>query len=582
MQESGTIEYATQSAPRLPRWRAGLIIILAMWAVIKIPEWVAPPSGVRLMGMIWGPIVGTVLSLIWLLFFSRLPWSTRLSAFVAFVVGAAIALVLGHPTMRGMGIIVLAMPITISILVLWIVLASGQNPRLVRSGAVLIALLGWSFFTMRRMDGLTGDIHPAFSWRWSSTAEDRYLASLSKSKTSSPTTFSASAIVLSDGDWPAFRGVHRDGKVTGATLRTDWAVRPPKLMWKHGIGPGWSSLCVVGDRLFTLEQRNESEVTVCMNADTGEVLWSHADQTRFSESMGGDGPRSTPTFADGKLYVLGASGKLNCLDPSNGSVIWSRDLVADTGAALPMFGFSSSPLIQKGLVTVLTGAAGKAIATYDAATGKPAWSTGDGWSYASPQLTTIDGVEQILYINQSGLSGLDPASGQTFWHHDFPLPGNANRVTQPTAINEHDFLLGASFGAGTRRINVTHDGSAWKTTSPWYSKSFNPYYNDAVYHKGFCYGFDNSVFACMDIETGKSKWRSHGYGNGQVLLLVDQDLLLILTEKGEVVLLDAKPDSQHEIGRFQAIEGKSWNHPVVAHGKLFVRNSEEVAAFEMQ
>lgn len=190
-------------------------------------------------------------------------------------------------------------------------------------------------------------------------------------------------------------------------------------------------------------------------------------------------------------------------------------------------------------------------------------------------------IGQILFVTEQGVTGVDPSGGDELWRHDFRLTSSANRAVQPTLIGPNDLLLGAAFGVGTRRIHLTHTAPAWATAGAWTSRSFNPYYNDLVFHKGYCYGFDNSVFACLDVETGKNKWRAHGYGNGQVLLLADQELLLILSEKGEVALLDAKPDAQHELCRFQAIEGKTWNHPVIAGGKLFVRNGEEVAGFEV-
>lgn len=584
MNPSATLNYDATALPKAPRWGVGLLIALVMWLIIKIPEWVAPTTMFRFGAMVWGPMLGTAAMVIWWLGFSRVPWATRWWGLAAFVLGMLIAFGLGHPSMRPMGLLIFAMPINVTLMVIWVAFAARKSPLLMRAGLVLILLVAWSFFATLRMDGLTGSIEAAISWRWSPTAEDRYLASRAN-RGGIPTTSLVPTIlpaILADGDWPGFRGARRDGRLTGTSIRTDWGTHPPKQLWKHQIGPGWSSFCVVGDRVFTQEQRGELEVVVCIDANSGAELWSHTDQTRFNESMAGAGPRATPTFADGKLYALGANGRLNCLEPSNGTVIWSRDIAADTGASLPMWGFSSSPLVNGGMVTVITGAPGKAVIAYDALSGKQAWSSGDGWSYASPQLARVGGIEQILFVSQTGLSGVNPTGGQTLWHHDFQLSGGANRAVQPTVIGDNDLLLGAAFGTGTRRINVTREGSSWKNKGLWTSRNFNPYYNDLVYHKGFCYGFDNSVFACLDAETGKSKWRAHGYGNGQVLLLVDQDLLLILTEKGEVVLVDAKPDGHHEIGRFQAIEGKTWNHPVVAQGKLFVRNGEEVAGYEVK
>jgi outer membrane protein assembly factor BamB len=154
-------------------------------------------------------------------------------------------------------------------------------------------------------------------------------------------------------------------------------------------------------------------------------------------------------------------------------------------------------------------------------------------------------------------------------------------VVQPTLLGDADLLLGTGFQYGTRRVHVSRDGDGWQAQEVWTSRAINPYYNDLVVHRGHLYGFDGSFFTCVNLEDGKKKWRERGYGNGQVLLLADQDLLLILSERGEVALVDASPDGHKERGRFQAIEGKTWNHPVVAHGKLFVRNSEEAACYQL-
>lgn len=375
-----SLNYSTRSQSRSPRWAIGLIIVLAMWLGIKIPEWMAPTTMFRFMAMVWMPILGTAATMIWWLFFSRLPWPTRWAGFAAFVAGVLIGFGLGHPSMRPMGMLIFAMPITVTLLALWTACAASVRPKTLRNGTVLLILLGWSFFALRRMDGLTGSIEAATSWRWSPTAEDRYLASRA-ARPGAPTTAPSAAsapITATSADWPEFRGPRRDGRLIGATIRTDWAAMPPKQLWKHGIGPGWSSFCVVGNRVYTQEQRGELEVVVCLDAATGAEVWAHTDKTRFSESMAGAGPRATPTFAEGRLYALGANGTLNCLDPAGGSVIWSRDIAADNGAPLPMWGFSSSPLVHDGLVTVITGAPGKSLAAYDASTGKPVWAKGSG------------------------------------------------------------------------------------------------------------------------------------------------------------------------------------------------------------
>jgi outer membrane protein assembly factor BamB len=339
---------------------------------------------------------------------------------------------------------------------------------------------------------------------------------------------------------------------------------------------------VVGDNVYTQEQRAEMEVVVCYDLKTGDEIWTHQDPTRFEEAIAGPGPRATPTFADGKLYSFGGRGRLNCLNPSTGDVIWTHDVLAESGAQLQMWGFSASPLVSGGLVTVITGAKGKSVMAYAADTGQPVWAAGDGWSYASTQLSKIDGVPQLLCITADGLNAFEPQSGKLLWHHDFPMAGGASRITQPVVLNDNDVLIGTGFGIGARRIRVSHDANGWKTESLWTSRNLKPYYNDMVLHKDFLYGFDGSVFVCIDPTTGTVRWRAHGYGNGQVLLIADQDLLLIIGEQGEAALVCAKQESHQELCRFQALNGKTWNHPVIAHGRLLVRNGEEAACYDVK
>ena len=153
---------------------------------------------------------------------------------------------------------------------------------------------------------------------------------------------------------------------------------------------------------------------------------------------------------------------------------------------------------------------------------------------------------------------------------------------QPALLDNTDVLIGTGMGFGTRRIHVGHDGDAWPIEELWTSRSIKPYYNDLVVASDCLYGFDGNIFMCVGLADGRVRWKYRGYGNGQVLLVADQNLLLVLTEEGEVVLVEAQPSAHHEIARFKALEGKTWNHPVIAHGKLLVRNAEEAACFELQ
>lgn len=319
---------------------------------------------------------------------------------------------------------------------------------------------------------------------------------------------------------------------------------------------------------------------VCYDADSGDERWQHAEKTRFTEVVAGPGPRGTPQFHAGKLYAQGANGTLSCLAAATGKVIWTQDIVKDSAAKIPQWGFSGSPLVAHGLVTVFAGGpSGKSVMAYDAETGKLAWTAGEGvHSYSSTQAVTLGGVEQILMATDAGLTSLDPQSGQALWVHDWKTE-EVPRIVQPAVLNETDILIGTGMGVGTRRIRVARDGDKWPIEEVWTSKQFKPYYNDFVVHGDHLYGFDGPILLCFDIKQGKVRWRKRGYGNGEVLLLADQGLLLVLTETGEAALVEAQPEKHVELSRIQAISGKTWNHPVIAHGRLYVRNGEEVACF---
>jgi outer membrane protein assembly factor BamB len=234
-------------------------------------------------------------------------------------------------------------------------------------------------------------------------------------------------------------------------------------------------------------------------------------------------------------------------------------------------------------VTVFAGGPdGKSVLGYDAAAGEPAWSAGEGqFSYCSLHPARLHGVEQLLLATDRGLTAFQPATGSVLWRHSWPLDKGMARVVQPTLVGDTDILLGTSFGLGTQRVHVRREGDVWTTQEVWRTRALKPYYNDLVVHQGHVYGFDVNFLTCVSLKDGKPKWKERGYGNGQVLLLADQGLLLVLSERGAVALVEANPTSRKELGRFQALDDKTWNHPVIAHGKLFVRNGKEAACYEL-
>jgi outer membrane protein assembly factor BamB len=425
-------------------------------------------------------------------------------------------------------------------------------------------------------------------------------------------------LVADGADWPSFRGPQRDGAVHGVTIDVNWNDAPPKQVWKRHIGLGWSSIVVIGDRLFTQEQREDQEAVVCYDTETGDEIWVHLDDARFEEAMGGVGPRATPTFAEGRLFSLGATGILNCLDATTGDLKWSRDVKLDGQNTTPTWGFCSSPLVVNGKVIIFSGGGGSderagknqkreeastpdegsaaseataepdaprnpnTLLAYNVDSGDLSWRAPAGnHSYSSPQLAEFDGVPQVLFLDEAALGSIEISTGKRLWS----LPTNARREgapsIQPHIINGTEFFASFTSDAGLVRGKVTHDGDDWQVAIVWSSRDLKPLFSDFVRVGDALYGFDGSVFCSVDANTGKRNWKKGRYGSGQVLLVADQPVLVLISESGEAVLLAANPEKNEELGRFQALEGKTWNHPTIARGRLYVRNAEEMACYEL-
>jgi outer membrane protein assembly factor BamB len=568
-----------------PRLWPALVILAVQWAAKLVAERFFAGEPAWFFAVVWGPMVGAGLVLLLWMFASRVPWRDRFLVLLVVLVGGAAVLFTDPigPDIGGFKVVLYALPVALTAGTLWLLL----SPRLAwswrRLGLIVALVLPLGYYALLRLDGVWGEFKASLNWRWSDTAEADSLAEIRRRQAPTPVTAPAKPLELAPGDWPGFRGAERDGKLHGVRLATDWAQDPPQLVWKQRVGPGWSSFAVVGERLYTQEQRGDDEAVVCYDAQSGKELWIHRDAgARFVEAVGGNGPRATPTFDAGRLYTLGAKGKLNCLDAATGKFLWSREVTQDAGAKVPTWAYASSPLVVEGLVAVFAGGPEhKAVQTYDAQTGAPKWAAGEGThSYSSPERMAIDGVEQIVIVSEQGLSGLGPKDGKLLWNYAWDE--GIQRVIQPARIGDGDFLLGTTFNKGTRRLHVSRGKDGWTVEEVWQTKAISPYFNDMVIYDRHLYGFDGAFLVCVSLDKGQRCWKERGYGAGQVLLLDDQGVLLVLTETGDVALVAAQPSGLNELARIPALEGKTWNHPVIAHGRLYVRNDHWMACYRLK
>jgi outer membrane protein assembly factor BamB len=575
--------------PRRIRVWPGIVLAGAFWAfyfAIGVPEL---PITTTFMSRAGAGALFVLLISIWWLANWTIGLADRLWVFLALIIGATTAAVVSQKTLTVPGLLFAGLPPAFSILAVGPLVLRWLSPRHLRAGLILALSLMWIYFSLLRMDGLSGDLQANLRWRWSPRNEDAYVAERAReaetdadSADEVSSAIAAGPIEVGPGDWPVFRGPGQNGEVRGIEIPTDWDAAPPELVWRQKIGPAWSSMIVVGGRLFTQEQVGEVEAVVCLDAATGRRIWSHDDAVRFWDSQSGAGPRATPTFAAGAIYAQGATGILNCLDAVTGDVKWSRDIMKDSAAPLPMWGFSSTPLVRENLVIVFAGGAdGKGLLAYRADDGEPAWTAATGpVSYTSAQPAELGGSSQVLLLSDAGLIGVETASGKVAWEYEAPGHG-VWRAVQPAVLGPDTVLLGSE-DLGTVSLEVRERDGAWSAKRRFASRAMKPGYNDFVVRDGCAYGFDGGIFCCIDVETGKRRWKGGRYGHGQVLLLADQGLLLVTSERGEAVLLEASPEAHRELGRFQAVEGKTWNHPAIADGRLYVRNDEQIACYRLR
>ena len=608
----------TPDARKPLRLWPGAVIVTLQWLIIFGVLMLAPAhAGIAILS----GLACAVLVVLWWLFFSRAPWFERIAATLLIIVAVAAISPLLHRSIAGgmMGYMrfVYGAPLLPLALMIWATTTRGMTTGRRRAWmtALLLACLP---LTLVRTDGLTGGGGSDFEWRWSPTAEEKLLArsgeeptapaiaqpitsvgpetakppsetnetrSAEKVSSASPNVIRADALAISESgsvrvEWPGFRGSNRDGVVRDVRIDVNWSRTPPVELWRQPIGPGWSSFAVAGDRIYTQEQRGYAEVVSAYELKTGKVVWRHRDAARFWESNAGPGPRATPTLDRGRVYTLGATGILNALNASDGAVVWSRNAVTDTGKTIPDWGIAGSPLVIDDTVIVAT--AGW-LAAYDAGSGKPRrFGPKEGGGYSSPQLATIDGVEQVLLVNGPGIIAVVPADGKVLWKHEWP----GDSIVQPVVINGSDVLIGSGSGladhSGVVRLTVVHEGEGWSVKERWTTTGLKPYFNDFVVHEGHAYGFDGGILACIDLADGSRKWKGGRYGHGQLILLPDQNLLLVLSEDGELALVSASAEKFVEVAKVPAIEGKTWNHPVLVGDTLLVRNGEEMAAFRLR
>lgn len=462
------------------------------------------------------------------------------------------------------------------------------NTQIVAVAAVVAAQA--ALHQTLRLEGFAGDGRPMWTWRWAPPPHERFAEQQRRMKRETKPAAEATVDLstASATDYPGFRGADRTGVVPNVPLNTDWNQAPPKLLWKQPVGAAWSSFAIVGDFAVTQEQRGDLEATVCYELRTGRQRWVHQERASFSEVTSGAGPRATPTIHGGRVYSLGATGILNCLDGSTGKPVWTVDILKDNNAKNLLFGVTDSPLVAAGMIIVNPGGKGSSLAAYDFETGERIWRAGNsGASYSSPQRATLCSHDQILDFNADGLSAHDLTTGEPLWNVPWVSnPAERNNVCQPVGLNSFGtdntdcVFLASGYGMGCALLETrkSPDGS-FQVAERWRNRNLKAKFSSVVVHNGHVYGLDEAILTCLDLSTGQRCWKGGRYNYGQLLLVGEH--LLVQLESGEVALVKASPDSFQELARFNALADRTWNHPALAASILVVRNDREAAAYEL-
>lgn len=486
---------------------------------------------------------------------------------------------------QGIGLSILA-------LLIWWVFLSGTR-LLVRLGVLLAAAGAVVLVSSFAVTSVTfdGDMTPRFRFVWDppSPREQaaKWLAENAPTQTAPAIDSDATAgdashdapVAITADDWPRYAGVDGNRSIVEPPCNFDWKQNPPKELWRHPVGEGWSSFAVVGTRLYTQEQRGGLECVVCYDATSGTELWRHEDEARYATPQGGVGPRATPTVTDTAVFALGATGLLNALNPVTGQRHWQRNICTDSGSDVLEWGMSGSPLVYENMVIVDAGGIlDKAVIAYDRTSGDIVWAgTNHKASYMAPRIETIAGTTTLLIFHGDGLAGLNPEDGHLLW--EFPWTNQYKINVAQTMRFGDQIFLSSGYDSGCVMIDPTRltngqPAEVWKR-----NKSLKLKFNEAVQLGDYVYGLDDGILSCIAAKTGERLWKGGRYGFGQILLWSDK--LIVQAEKGFVAVVNASPDKYSEVSRFDALTDRTWNMPVVNRGRLYVRNAAEAACFEL-
>lgn len=390
--------------------------------------------------------------------------------------------------------------------------------------------------------------------------------------------FAAAAVAQAGGDWPQWRGPNRDGISKETGLLKQWPAGGPPLVWKaSGAGGGYSSFSIANGRLYTMGLRGDREYIIAFNVATGKEVWATPHGSAFRNDRG-DGPRGTPTVDGERLYALGGSGDLSCLDAQTGRTIWTMNVLSKFGGSNPQWGISESPLVMGEKVLVNAGGPGASIVALKKTDGSLIWkSQSDEAGYSSAIPVEVGGVTHVVFFTGNRALGLDLRNGRLLWEYARPSNDVANIATPVSRGNR--VFISSDYGTGGGVVEIKADGKAQEV---YFTKDMRNHHSSSVLVGDHLYGFSSSILTAMRFDTGEIAWRDRSVGKGS--LVYADGHLYCFSENGVVGLVEATPAAYREKGRFQIQQGSlpTWTHPVVAGGRLYLRDQDTIYAYDIK
>jgi len=380
-------------------------------------------------------------------------------------------------------------------------------------------------------------------------------------------------------DWPQFRGPRNDGISGEAGLSKSWPEGGPPELWRVELGEGFSGISIVGGRAFTMFAVAKDEFVVCLDASTGKEIWRSRADDKWKDRFG-NGPRSTPTVAGKTVFALSARGTLVALSVEDGKRLWVKDLAEEYDAKPPRWGFSGSPLVEgRALLVDVGGKEAGSVVAFDTATGKEIWrAQEDKAGYSTPLAVTIAGKRQVVFFTGTGVVSLAPADGSLLWRMPWKTSYDVNAAT-PVYIAPDKIFISSGYDVGGAVIRVKSSESGFEVEDTWKSREMKNKFSSSVLHGAHLYGFDESTLKCIDAGTGEMRWQARGLGHGS--LFYADGHLVVLGDKGTLVLVEATPEEYREKARTQPFKGKTWTVPTLSDGRLYLRDEKEMIALDI-